>query len=127
MRNPGLAPNDPVFFLDHAMVDRIWALWQDACRACFTLEEKFRPTMAEAVGIQLGHRIDEPMLPWRDEKEMDMWGLPREDITPRMVLDHRSARLNYRYDDQNRQIGWLNWLRRNVVCRLLGPGVTIRR
>jgi hypothetical protein len=26
---PGTSPNDPVFFLHHCNVDRIWALWQD--------------------------------------------------------------------------------------------------
>lgn len=26
----GTSPNDPVFFLHHANVDRLWALWQDA-------------------------------------------------------------------------------------------------
>ena len=26
-------PNDPVFFLHHANVDRLWAMWQDQNRA----------------------------------------------------------------------------------------------
>ena len=26
---PGTSPNDPVFFLHHCNIDRIWALWQD--------------------------------------------------------------------------------------------------
>jgi tyrosinase len=105
-----ISPNDPVFFLHHSMVDRLWAKWQDVERWRGTaLEDQYRPTMAEAEGIQFGHRIDEPMLPWSDEAEMERWGLPREDVTPRMVLDHRGDRLHYRYDDQDRfgRFGWL--------------------
>jgi tyrosinase len=29
MEDPMLSPSDPIFFLHHAMVDRVWALWQD--------------------------------------------------------------------------------------------------
>jgi tyrosinase len=28
MRNVWSSPNDPVFFMHHAQLDRIWALWQ---------------------------------------------------------------------------------------------------
>ena len=27
---PGTSPNDPVFYLHHCNVDRLWALWQHA-------------------------------------------------------------------------------------------------
>ncbi|TFK96434.1 hypothetical protein BDV98DRAFT_536582 [Pterulicium gracile] len=29
MADPSWSPNDPLFFLHHGMLDRIWALWQD--------------------------------------------------------------------------------------------------
>ena len=29
MANVSSSPNDPVFFLHHAMIDRIWAEWQE--------------------------------------------------------------------------------------------------
>ena len=32
MASGGAAPNDPIFFLHHANVDRLWAMWQDANR-----------------------------------------------------------------------------------------------
>lgn len=102
MSSPPLAVNDPIFLLHHAMVDRLWAKWQQSgVAAGVSLDAQYRPTMSEATGIQLGHRIDEPMWPWNDATEMGRWGLPAENITPRMVLDHRNARLNYVYDDQD--------------------------
>ena len=95
------AVNDPVFFLHHSMVDRLWARWQDAMvAASVPLDLQYHPTMSEAVGIQIGQRIDEPMWPWNDAVEMGRWGLPAESVTPRSVLSIRSPRLNYVYDDQ---------------------------
>lgn len=101
MARPAIAVNDPIFLLHHSMIDRLWARWQDAgVAAGIALGDQYRPTMSEAAGIQIGQRIDEPMWPWSDQVEMDRWGLPTEQITPRSVLDIRSERLNYVYDDQ---------------------------
>jgi len=101
MTDPDIACNDPVFFLHHAMIDRLWARWQDAMvNAGTALEDQYHPTMSEATGIQLGQRIDEPMWPWSDTVEMGRWGLPTAAVTPRSVLNIRSERLNYVYDDQ---------------------------
>ncbi|MEE8523366.1 MAG: tyrosinase family protein [Thermoanaerobaculia bacterium] len=33
MASGGMPPNDPMFFLHHANVDRLWAMWQDRNRA----------------------------------------------------------------------------------------------
>ena len=102
MSSPPIACNDPIFFLHHAMIDRLWAQWQQqGVSAGTALDAQYHPTMTEASGIQIGHRIDEPMWPWSDSTEMGRWGLPTESITPRMVLDHRNSRLNYVYDDQD--------------------------
>jgi tyrosinase len=101
MTDPDIAVNDPIFFLHHAMIDRLWARWQDAMVSAGTsLDAQYHPTMAEAVGIQLGQRIDEPMWPWSDATEMARWGLPTVAVTPRSVFNIRSERLNYVYDDQ---------------------------
>lgn len=101
MTDPNIAVNDPIFFLHHAMIDRLWARWQDALVAAGTpLDDQYHPTMSEATGIQLGQRVDEPMWPWNDAVEMGRWGLPVENITPRAVFNTRSERLNYVYDDQ---------------------------
>ena len=33
MGSGGAPPNDPIFFLHHANIDRLWAMWQDNNRA----------------------------------------------------------------------------------------------
>jgi tyrosinase len=74
MAIPQLACNDPIFFLHHAMVDRLWARWQDTMvEAGTSLSAQYHPTMSEAAGIQFGHRLDEPMWPWSDRVEMERW------------------------------------------------------
>jgi len=70
----GSSPNDPVFFLHHCNIDRLWAIWQ------FTHpNEGYIPLGGTNTA---GHNIDDPMFPWSD--------------TPRSVLNHRS--LGYEYD-----------------------------
>ena len=78
----GASPNDPVFFLHHAMVDRLWARWQKLHPT-----ERYKP----ATGGPRGHNRDDPMWPWRKEQPA---------VTPRSVLDHRD--LGYSYDDEGR-------------------------
>jgi tyrosinase len=77
------SPNDPVFFLHHCNVDRLWARWQ-----------KRNPTQSylPSSGGPIGHNIDDPMWPWASESDPP---------TPRKVLDHQA--LGYTYDDQ---AGW---------------------
>jgi tyrosinase len=51
---PGTSPNDPVFFLNHCNVDRIWESWMQNHGRTYV------PTMS--AGAQLkGHRIDDPI------------------------------------------------------------------
>jgi tyrosinase len=75
----GVAPNDPVFWLLHANIDRLWVEWQ---------QRHGRVYVPEAGGPQ-GHNIDDPMKPY------NTIGL---EITPRMMLDHRA--LGYLYDTE---------------------------
>ena len=49
---PGTSPNDPVFFLHHCNVDRLWALWQHAHPA-----SNYLP----ASGGPPGHNLDDVM------------------------------------------------------------------
>lgn len=49
---PGTSPNDPVFFLHHCNVDRIWALWQYAHPASAYLPASAGP---------LGHNLNDVM------------------------------------------------------------------
>ncbi|WP_257348524.1 tyrosinase family protein [Pseudalkalibacillus decolorationis] len=69
------APNDPVFFLHHANVDRLWAIWQ-----LIYPEETYRPIS----GGPIGHNLDDSMFPW--------------ETTPEDVINHRE--LGYVYDTE---------------------------
>lgn len=55
------APRDPLFFMLHANVDRLWAKWQWARR-------RSRPdnplAFAPAVPDRIGHRLGDTMWPW---------------------------------------------------------------
>lgn len=73
----GASPNDPVFFLHHANIDRIWAQWQDASSSHTYLpvdEQANRPGVS-------AHSIM-PLVP--------------SSVTPADVLDYRA--LGYVYD-----------------------------
>ena len=74
------SPNDPVFFLHHCNLDRLWAMWQRR-----NATEPYLPSS----GGPTGHNIDDPMWPWASESNPP---------TPRKMLDHRA--LGYTYDDE---------------------------
>jgi tyrosinase len=88
---PMSSPNDPVFFLNHCNVDRIWASWQ----ALHPEAEQFPPSHGAA---QIGHNREDVMVPWdgrNDPRPGHAGGtLPRS--TPMDVLNLSS--LNYSYD-----------------------------
>jgi tyrosinase len=69
----GSSPNDPIFFLHHCNIDRIWAQWQSN-----------HPTgYSPVTGGPLGHNLNDKMFPW-------------DETTPSSVLNHKS--LGYTYD-----------------------------
>lgn len=72
------SPNDPVFFLHHCNVDRLWAVWQ-----------ALHPDVPRFVGDGPGLGLNDPMRPWEDETTPP---------TPASVLDHRA--LGYTYDTE---------------------------
>ncbi|MGE7186771.1 tyrosinase family protein [Peribacillus sp. NPDC006672] len=74
-----VSPNDPVFFLHHANVDRIWAMWKIRHR-----EEKYLPRR----GGPFSHNLNDPMFPW--------------DITPKEMINHR--KLGYIYDMERKMV-----------------------
>ncbi len=93
------SPNDPIFWLHHAQVDRIWAKWQ-----------RDHPGAANYNPLNTGgqgHRLTDPMWPWdASASETTAAGMaalvpsyPVTDVvTPEMVLDHRDV--GYCYDDE---------------------------
>jgi tyrosinase len=69
--------NDPVFWLHHVNIDRLWNVWMERHGASYLPE----------TGGALGHNIDDHMWPYE--------GIGVE-ATPRLMLD--SSVLGYRYD-----------------------------
>jgi len=71
------SPNDPIFFLHHCNIDRLWAQWQ-----------QHHPTHGYLpnIGGPKGHNINDPMEPWKGT------------ATPASVIDHHS--LGYTYDTE---------------------------
>jgi len=97
------SPNDPVFFLHHCNVDRLWAIWQIAHPGA---DDYDPPNNAPQ-----GHQIDDLMWPWDGGASSTVSSLQSflptissgDTRTPRNVLDTDS--LGYTYDntgeDQN--------------------------
>ncbi len=75
---PGTSPNDPVFFLHHANVDRLWYMWQ---RKYF--QNDISNSYIPVTGGPSGHNLNDPMFPWKS--------------TPNSVLDPPNQ-LGYTYD-----------------------------
>lgn len=87
---PMSSPNDPIFFLNHCNVDRVWASWQ----ALHPDVDQFPPKNGEA---QAGHNRGDVMVPWdgrNDPRPGARGQLPR--VTPGDLLD--LAQLGYGYD-----------------------------
>ena len=59
---PGTSPNDPVFFLHHCNVDRIWEVWRTGSTAA-----PFEPQS----GGPTGHNLSDDLLPWNGETVPD--------------------------------------------------------
>ena len=61
INNPATAPKDPLFFLLHCNVDRLWAKWQRK-------SSRFDPTVAASFdqnpASRPGHKLDDTMWPW---------------------------------------------------------------
>lgn len=72
------SPNDPVFFLHHCNVDRIWAAWQKQRPSA-----AYVPAQSESAELRF-HRIDDPMHTFFDHQ-----------VTPGMMWDSESW---YQYD-----------------------------
>lgn len=95
-----ISPNDPVFWLHHCNVDRIWAHW-DACQP--NSVSRYDPSS----GANPGHNRGEAMIPFNDP----VWAHPRrpQNINPEDVLDINALRdtaggdISYSYDTFHRR------------------------
>lgn len=63
----GFSPNDPVFWMHHAQVDRLWALWQ---RNIGTGESGYPDMNIDPQGNEIppGHKLLDRMWPWVAEE-----------------------------------------------------------
>lgn len=92
-----VSPIDPVFFMHHANLDRLWAIWQ--------LDHPGAANYNPAGAGGYGHRIDDRMWPWDSGQSSPSSALqsllpsfaPSDIRTPRDVLD--IASLGYSYDN----------------------------
>jgi tyrosinase len=94
MGNPLSAPRDPVFWLLHANVDRLWSEWIERHSA----SAGFQPYLPLSGG-PTGHNINDTMWPWNGTTNpfgVLPWTTVPENVRPADLLDHRI--LNYRYD-----------------------------
>lgn len=61
IQSPATSPQDPLFFLLHANVDRLWAMWQWFTKRTSPADpDAFTP----ARNNQVGHRLNDTMWPW---------------------------------------------------------------
>ncbi|MEM6752875.1 MAG: tyrosinase family protein [Cyanobacteria bacterium P01_C01_bin.38] len=91
------SPYDPIFWLIHSNVDRLWAEWQDRGHT----GENFYPSQ----NVPFGHKLQDPMWPWDGGlSEPGDYGLnniksllikTKEVVTPADMLDFR--KLGYVY------------------------------
>jgi tyrosinase len=72
------SPNDPIFFLHHCNVDRIWAAWQETHPAL-----TYVPDQTASETLQF-HRIDDAL-----------YSVFEETVTPRSILEYKT---HYEYD-----------------------------
>lgn len=74
IRSIGTAARDPLFFMLHANVDRLWAKWQWVNKRTSPAEAR---AFAPAVPNRIGHRIPDTMWPWNG-----ITGAPRPATAP---------------------------------------------
>lgn len=79
------SPNDPVFWLHHCNIDRLWAIWETVYGS------SYEPTS----GANLGWNIDDELYPYVDYR--DSPEIRRNGITNRSMLDF--TRFGYTYED----------------------------
>ncbi|MGN9914253.1 tyrosinase family protein [Phytohabitans sp. LJ34] len=81
IRSAGTAPRDPLFFLLHCNVDRLWAKWQWFNNRFDGTQPNtyfFRGSASSASATDIGHNLLDTMWPWNN-----VTGFPRPQNAPR--------------------------------------------
>lgn len=92
--NASIAPRDPVFWLIHSNVDRLWAEWIHQHQST----AGFLPYMPLSGG-PVGHNLNDTMWPWNGTTVpfgLLPWTVTPEAVRPADLTDHRA--LDYYYD-----------------------------
>ncbi|MCQ8768820.1 tyrosinase family protein [Streptomyces telluris] len=76
--NTGMSPNDPVFWLLHCFIDKLWSDWQR--------RHPKAPAYLPVEPVKDIVALDEPMKPWSEKGQR---------VTPADMIDHRKF---YAYD-----------------------------
>jgi hypothetical protein len=84
---PMSSPNDPVFWLHHCFVDKLWADWE----AKHQNDSGYQPYLPTA-GANSGHNLNDSMA-------FDLPNMAGKTVTPAQELSHRA--LGYRYDTED--------------------------
>ncbi len=79
---PSTSPNDPIFFLHHCNIDRLWAQWQHPTG----LPARPYVPAGGTAGAPVGHRLTDPMQPWGGA------------VTVQSVENHHT--IGYQYADE---------------------------
>jgi hypothetical protein len=88
---PITSPNDPVFFLHHCFMDKLWSDWQvlELQRGGPIDHSLYLPPH----GARLGHNLDDKMSPW-NTVDRGVYQSPSD-----VIFNH--GQLGYRYDSDN--------------------------
>lgn len=86
------SPNDPVFFLHHCFVDKLWADWQALQKR---LNPGAHPHYVPISGGPLEHNLYDPMFPWSGT------------VTPASLLNHKELGYSYDTDDSEEYLNTL--------------------
>lgn len=105
----GDSPRDPLFYLHHCNIDRLWAIWQinnadkPQYDATTVIESDGRAPLAPYVGLD--EKMPEVTKPWRNQPGFS-------GATPKQMLDHRELGFfepkgGYGYDrDSTLEAAW---------------------
>ena len=76
LSNPATAPRDPLFFLLHCNVDRLWAVWQNR-NGRFDMRSSASYDNRQLPARLIGHNLSDTMWPWNG-----VTGRPRPPVAP---------------------------------------------